>query len=127
GESDRGSEASPAIVTIAGPTQSETAGGAHVTAIDRDFRRPVFFGGFFLSPARNGTTAASTRDIAIVEEQESSHVYPVGFAHCLPAARTTLIMSDDEFYEYEDIFWIEEPEPTLAVSFVLSPAILLFA
>ena len=27
-------------------------------------------------------------------------------------------MSDDEFYEYEDIFWIEEPEPTLAVSFV---------
>lgn len=30
-------------------------------------------------------------------------------------------MSDDEFYEYEDIFWIEEPEPTLAVSFVPPP------
>lgn len=35
-------------------------------------------------------------------------------------------MSDDEYYEFEDVFWIEEPEPTLAVSFVPSSAILLF-
>ena len=30
-------------------------------------------------------------------------------------------MSDDEYYEeFDDIFWIEEPEPDAAVSFVPS-------
>lgn len=29
-------------------------------------------------------------------------------------------MSDDEYYdEFDDIFWIEEPEPDEAVSFIL--------
>lgn len=92
-------------------------GGAHVTTIDRDFRRPIF--SVVLFRVQPGTTTATGTLPSL--KQESSYVYLVGLAHCLPAARITFTMSDDEFYEYEDIFWIEEPEPILAVSFVPSP------